>query len=119
MTPNHRPEKRALRAARGVISLAPMCWGLALLGVARWLLKGQDPGAALPCVVFSAGYFWFAWSFFSDPAWESGAGAREREDPPVVEPRATLDPRELGKGSSSFEQIPSTRAWPRSSRDAA
>jgi hypothetical protein len=62
-----RPERTGFSAARVILSLAPLLWGFVFLGVAIWLLGRQAPAAALPCLAFSAGYFWFAWSLYQDP----------------------------------------------------
>ena len=101
------------------MSLAPVFWGVTLLGVAVWLLRGQEPGAALPCLIFGAGYFWFAWSLFNDPVWEKGSGSVGRNDFPVLEPHGRAEPGEPGKDPRTFPQVPRTRARPWSSRDAA
>jgi hypothetical protein len=101
------------------MSLAPVIWGLALLGLAVWLLRGQEPGAALPCLIFSAGYFWFAWSLLNDPVWEKGSGSAGRENSAVLDPRGRPEPAESGRDPRTLQQAPRTRAPPRSSRNAA
>ena len=101
------------------MSLAPVFWGLALLGLAVWLLRGEEPGAALPCLIFSAGYFWFAWSLFNDPVWENGSGSAGRENSTVLEPCGRSEPGAPGRDPRTLPQAPRTRAPPRSSRNAA
>lgn len=88
----HLPERHSLGIARVLLSLLPVAWGLVLLGLAMWLLRGQEPAAALPCLIFSAGYFWFAWSLFGDSAWEKAKAHRHLEEPPVLEPRTHSSP---------------------------
>jgi hypothetical protein len=119
MTPNHQPRQKGFRAARVAMSLAPVFWGVTLLGVAVWLLKGQEPGAALPCLIFSAGYFWFAWSLFIVPIWNKGSGSVARNDFPVLELRGRSEPVEPGRDPRTLRQAPRMRARPRSSRNAA
>jgi hypothetical protein len=101
------------------MSLAPLFWGLALLGLAVWLFRGQEPGAAFPCLIFSVGYFWFAWSLFNDPVWKKGSGSVGRENFVVLEPRDRSEPGEPGRDPRALQQSPRTRARPRSSRNAA
>ena len=86
------PKRHSLGIARALLSLAPVFWGLVLLGLAMWLLRSQEPAAALPCLIFSAGYFWFAWSLFWDSAWEKAKAHRHLEEPPVLEPRTHSSP---------------------------
>ena len=88
----NRLERKGLGAARVVLSLMPVVWGLALLGVAMWLLRSHAPAAALPCLAFSAGYFWFAWSIYKDPTWDSEKTSREVRRAPIFEPRAEPEP---------------------------
>ena len=83
-------EASGLGAARALLSLAPVLWGLVLLGGATWLLRRHEPAAALPCLVFSGGYFWFAWSLFRDSTWRNESDARHPHESTVFERRVSL-----------------------------
>jgi hypothetical protein len=114
-----RLERKGLGAAREVLSLMPVLWGLTLLGVAMWLLRSHAPAAALPCLAFSAGYFWFAWSLYKDPTWDSESTSREVHNAAVFEPRAKPEPNGLNRNSRVLQKSPGRHNRPRSSRDRA
>ncbi len=114
-----RLERKGLGAARVVLSLMPVLWGLTLLGVAMWLLSSHAPAAALPCLAFSAGYFWSAWSLYKDPTWDSESTSRELRRAPIFEPRAEPEPSGFDRNSRELQKSPGRHARPRSSRDRA
>jgi len=112
------PERRDLGVARLIISLIPVLWGLVLFGVAMWLIDYRAPAAALPCLAFSAGYIWFAWSIFQDPTWDNERASRGHEDS-VFEPRSMPGPGGLDRHSRVLQKKPGRHNRPRSSRDRA
>ena len=112
-----RPERTGFGAARVILSLAPVLWGLALLGVAMWLFSQRAPAAALPCLAFSAGYFWFAWSLFKDPTWDSERSSRDVRNARVSEPRGRPEPSGFNRNSRALRQSAGRQDRPRSSRD--
>ena len=113
------PERKDLDVARLIVSLIPVLWGLVLLGIATWLLGHRAPAAALPCLGFSAGYFWFAWSLYKDPTWDSERTPREVHNAAVFEPRAKPEPNGLNRNSRVLQKSPGRHNRPRSSRDRA
>jgi hypothetical protein len=112
-----RPERTGFSAARVILSLAPLLWGFVFLGVAIWLLGRQAPAAALPCLAFSAGYFWFAWSLYQDPTWRRERNSRDVRNAPVLEPRAKPEPSGFDRNSRALRKSPGRQDRPRSSRD--
>lgn len=49
--------------SRLIAAILAAFWGFVLVGIAMWLSKdGAPPTGALACIVYSAGYFWFAWA---------------------------------------------------------
>ncbi len=51
-----------------IVAAVSAFWGVVLLGFAFWLSKhgSRGMGAALACLAFSIGYFWFARSLYHD-----------------------------------------------------
>lgn len=61
--------------SRLIAAIIAAFWGLVLIGFALWLSK-HDPsgmGAAFACLVYSIGYFCFAWFSYHDHG-DDGAG---------------------------------------------
>jgi hypothetical protein len=112
-----RTERTGFSAARVILSLAPVLWGFVLLGVAMWLLSQRETAAALPCLAFSAGYFWFAWSLYKDPTWASERTSHDARNAPVFEPRAKPEPSGFDRNSRALQKSPGRHDRPRSSRD--
>ena len=54
--------------SRIVAATVSALWGLILIGLAFWLSNrgSTGVGAAVACLAYSAGYFWFAWSAYHD-----------------------------------------------------
>ena len=105
--------------ARVILSLAPVFWGLVLLGVAMWLTSRQVVAAAIACLVFSAGYFVFAWSIFKESTSDDARAFDDADESPLFERRATPNSRRLGRGSRGLQMTPSRREPRRSSHGGA
>jgi O-antigen/teichoic acid export membrane protein len=54
--------------SRIVIAIVSVLWALVLIGAAFWLSKSGSTGvgAAVACLAYSAGYFWFAWRTYHE-----------------------------------------------------
>ncbi len=65
-----------------IVAAVSAFWGLVLLGFAFWLSKNgsRGMGAALACLAFSIGYFWFARTLYHDRNDGRAWGVVDRDD---------------------------------------
>ena len=66
-------ERKDSAATKLILTAIPALWGLALLGLALWLSGHGSPGGTVACLLFSVGYFWFAWSLHCSNALDGNA----------------------------------------------
>ena len=119
-TSDHKTAQTSGHNTAGVVLLlAPVFWGLVLLGVATWLTSRQAVAAAIACLVFSAGYFVFAWSIIRDSTCDEARALDDANESPLYERRAPPNLRRLGRDSRGLQKTPSRREPRRSSHGGA
>jgi hypothetical protein len=123
-TPMNDPSIRRLvnetgKPAQVILSLAPVFWGLVLLGVATWLFGRHAAIAALACVLFGAGYFVFAWSLFKNSRRDDARAVDDDDEASLVAPRSTPSARRASRDARGFQKVSSRREPRRESHDGA
>jgi hypothetical protein len=106
------------KSAKVILSLAPVFWGLVLLGVATWLFGRHAAIAALACVSLSAGYFVFAWFLFKNSRRDARA-VDDGDEASLLTPRPIPKSRRASRDARGFQKVSSRREPRRESHDGA
>jgi hypothetical protein len=111
------PARKESAATRLIFTAILVFWGLVLVGVALWLSGHESPGGTAACLIFSAGYFWFAWSLYHSPNVSYERGANGGYASPPSNPRSRPSIHGPNQRSNALETAPRPRKWPPQSRD--